>query len=99
MKLYKHVLVCVIGVLLAACAPAPQAVPSTPQAESTQTATPTADPTFSVEKVQVRQSPVELVSDAVATGDGGNLWGGIKLALSVLRRGCSQPIPCRAAMN
>ena len=76
MKLYKHVLVCVIGVLLAACAPAPQAVPSTLQAESTQTATPTAEPTFSVEKVQVRQSPVELVSDAVATGDGGNLWGG-----------------------
>ena len=62
--------------IITACAPVPPAATSTPQVVSTHMATPTEEPTLSEAKVQVRQSLPELVSEAVSTGDGGNLWGG-----------------------
>ena len=62
---------------ISGAAPTATATPTaSPTTTPTPTTPPTATPTATTSGNSIRQSPLEIVSDNTATGDGGNIWGG-----------------------
>lgn len=81
MRFINHLQSILIVTVLSACANSSPSATLTPTATVSATRTPlaqaTAVPTTEVPPhLEVSQSPVELITNSAATGDGGNIWGG-----------------------